>query len=55
MIFMFISVRYVPTWFPGTSLLRRAKEAKAMINRVVDEPYQQVKGQKVRCPLINFT
>lgn len=40
-------MRYVPTWLPGAGILRRAKQAKIMIDRVVEEPYQQVKVQRV--------
>lgn len=40
-------VRYVPTWFPGMSLLKRAKKARILIDRMVDEPYQYVKSQRV--------
>lgn len=45
---LLLSVQYIPTWFPGTSLLRRAKSARILIDRMLDEPYQYVKSQRVR-------
>lgn len=46
-----ILVRFVPSWFPGANLLKKAEMAKALIDRMVDEPYEQVKSQRV-CILV---
>ena len=40
-------VRYVPTWFPGTSALERAKRTRILIDKMLDVPYQYVKSQRV--------
>lgn len=46
--FLFIfSVRHVPSWLPGAQLLRKAREVKKLVQRMVDEPYEQVKTQMV--------
>lgn len=43
-----LQVRNMPLWFPGVgSLLSRAKEARVWMDRVIDEPYDHVKSQRV--------
>ena len=38
---------YVPSWFPGAQLLRRAKEVNKLVERMFNEPYEQVKNEMV--------
>lgn len=45
---LLIVVRHFPSWFPGMGLLERAKQARILIDKMVEEPYQQVKSQRVR-------
>lgn len=40
-------VRHIPPWMPGASLMRRAQEVKAMVDRVIDEPFNQSVEEKV--------
>ena len=40
-------VRHLPSWFPGSNLLERAKKARVLIDRMLEEPYQHVKAQRV--------
>lgn len=40
-------MRHVPSWFPGAILLKRAESARKLVKRMIDEPYEWVKAQRV--------
>lgn len=41
------SVRYLPPWLPGMGILQRGKDARVLIDKMVDEPYEHVKERRV--------
>ncbi|KZT66837.1 cytochrome P450 [Daedalea quercina L-15889] len=45
---IFPFLRYVPDWVPGAGFKRIAQEARHSLDRMLDEPYQQVKEQVMR-------
>ncbi|TFY68081.1 hypothetical protein EVJ58_g1234 [Rhodofomes roseus] len=42
---LFPFLRHVPEWFPGAGFKAFAREARDTIDRILDEPYQEVKEQ----------
>ena len=45
---MCLSVRFLPSWIPGGSLPNKARSARKMVNRMVNEPYDRVNNRRVR-------
>ncbi|KAH9925321.1 cytochrome P450 [Fomitopsis serialis] len=45
---VFPFLRYVPEWLPGTGFKVLAKEARHSLERLLDEPYHEVKEQLAR-------
>ncbi|KZT64716.1 cytochrome P450 [Daedalea quercina L-15889] len=41
-------LRYIPAWFPGAGFKAFANDARRSLNRLLDEPYNQVKEQITR-------
>jgi hypothetical protein len=42
-----ISVKYIPSWFPGAEFKRLAKVWRAKLERLIDEPHEWAKSQMV--------
>ena len=40
-------LKYVPPWFPGAHFKKFAERYKPIINRMVDEPFDEVKNDMV--------
>lgn len=41
-------VRHVPAWFPGAGFQREAQRCRALLQRLMDEPFALVKKNLVR-------
>lgn len=40
-------MQYMPLWFPGTGGVKLALETKKMFQKAMDEPFDEVKKQRV--------
>ena len=40
-----LQVRHLPTWFPGATFLRTAKEWAVVLTEMADRPFNLVKRQ----------
>jgi hypothetical protein len=45
---LFISVKYIPTWFPGAGFKREAISISKDVEAMLTAPFEMVKNQMVR-------
>ena len=40
-------VRHIPPWLPGATLIRKARDAKILVDKMIDEPFERSWEEKV--------
>lgn len=47
----FFTVKYLPSWFPGSAPIDKARSVRGIVRNMIDSPYENVKSAMVRSPI----